>query len=222
MTSRRISPVLLFAVTSMAVVALLAGCASVPSAPTDAKASAVAGAVRLNVSGVGYGNFSADANVHGTYTWGAVIGLSDSAAGESYQTTTSAPDGQFLITNVAPGTYTIEKLWCQVQTSNSWVTLSTSFKTPPSFQVAPHAVANLGLIEWTVSYDLTDPRSASSVAFGQDFSGVKGAITKRVSNTAWSTLDISDVTVSSEEARPTSSVTTLMPRTGGRPYPLTP
>jgi hypothetical protein len=203
--------------------ALLFACSTTPLPPASTDASIVTGQLRLDVSGTGTGNFNADGFINARYPqgatrqWWAVVTVRNEAGGKTFETTASTQSGRFMIANVGPGQYFVSKLWCQVQTTNSWVTLTTNFDTPPSFQVLPHNITNLGEIEWNFSYDLSDYSSTSSVLFTQNLAPTKSTITQLVANTPWAGYEISGATVDAEKSGPLSVVSSLMPKTGGHP-----
>jgi hypothetical protein len=207
---------------SISVAALLVGCSTAPVAPTSDNAALVAGRVKLNIGGSGTGHFGAEGWINAIYTWGVTVVLRDDLSGTTYEATTRYPDGQFMIPNVAPGGYTIRKLWCQVQTMNAWVTVSTNLEMPETFQVVPHGIADLGSITWDFRYDLTDPTSTSAIAFVPEFASVRDDVLRSVANTPWSALDITEIQLNGEGSRVTSTVSSLPPRGPGGHVKLLP
>jgi hypothetical protein len=175
----------------------------------------------LNVNGTGTGDFSASGSNRAIYNAEVLVAFRNETSGATYETRISAPDGHFMVTNVEPGDYTIQKLWFQVQTTNAYVTLTSGFKTPPTFSVPQHSIANLGTMEWEFAYDLSSSTSSSSVKLTHDYSLVSGALSGVVKNTPWSTYDVSEVQIKPESLEATSQASPLMPRSpGGHPFYL--
>ena len=121
-----------------------------------------------------------------------------------------------------PGGYTIQKLWCQIQTMNAWVTVSTNLEIPERFQVVPHRIADLGSIAWDFHYDLSDRTSTSAVAFMPEFASVRDDVLRSVANTPWSAFEISEIRLNGEGSSVTSTVSSLPPRGPGGHIKLLP
>jgi hypothetical protein len=204
---------------SFSAVALPFGCTTMSAPPISSDASIIAGQLKLTVSGEEISVFGSSGVTSATYARGATgakwatVGLCNETSGETYVARAVGPDGLFRIVNADPGQYIIQKLWCQVQTHNSWVTFTTTFTTPPSFEVDPRRIVDLGVIDWEFAYDLPDSTSTGSVRFTQNFSPVKGEISRLVANTPWSAYEISKMTVNTEKSQPISRVSSPMPGT---------
>jgi len=194
----------------MAVV-LLGGCATLtpPTAGTDS--SLIVGALKLDVSGTGMAPNGADGSVNTNVPYAAAVIIQGGTSGNTYELRTDIPSGLFTLANVEPGSYKLVRLWAQVKTSNSYVTITSSFNIGPTFEVTPGKVANLGVSTWNFSYDLTRSVSVNRFAFNSDFPVVAKALTQADPSSVWNGRASDQVAFSGETAA-TPLAVALQPR----------
>ncbi|HUI72823.1 MAG TPA: hypothetical protein VL354_20035, partial [Spirochaetia bacterium] len=201
---KRLIPVILAGI-------FLGGCATLtpPSAGTDS--SLIMGTLKLNVSGAGIAPNGADGFLNASVPSAAAVIIQGGTSGNTYEIRADIPSGFFTLANVEPGTYKLMKLWAQMKTSNSYVTITSNFNLGPSFEVAPGKVANLGVSTWNFSYDLGRSVSRNSFAFNSDFPAVATALTQADPSSVWGGRASDQIAFTGETAA-TPQAVALQPR----------
>ena len=194
--------------------ALLAACATIP-APSQGD-SLVLGQLRLRASGTGTSPLGSLGALNTTQFTRATLKIKSLSSGATYKLTTYGPENLFVLANVKPGRYEIVRLWGQVKTNNSVVTLTTTYTKSPTFEVAASRLVNLGVIGWDFTYDLssTSEMATGNVTFEKDYAAVTARFSQLHPASAWSRTEASAADVSAAATAAESSAWALPPRGG--------
>jgi hypothetical protein len=193
-------------------VAALAGCMTLQAPQPDLPATLLVGQLKLDVSGIGHAINGADGTINAYYPAGGIVTVQNEATGTQYMLKTVAPANLYAVPFVEPGRYRILSFWCQVETFNAWITLSTMFRTSPEFEVSEGGITNLGILLWKFRFDLW--ASTNTASFSQPEGGdawVEKAFTRAHEGSPWLRYPIASAPVTGE-ADFTSSVVPLQPR----------
>ncbi len=198
-------------ITGVLAAVVLAGCATMTVAPAGSESSMIIGELTLDVSGVGTADNGADGMVNTNVPYASEIDVQSEASGKTYQLRTDLPSGFFSLANAEPGTYSLARLWAQVRTPNSYVTITSSFSRGPTFEVAAGGVTNLGVNHWTFTFDLTWGTSTNAFTFNADYPEAAAALSRADSTSAWASRPSAQVALSGEIAAVPQAVP-LQPR----------
>jgi len=212
--STALSKRLLLGVALALAAALLAACATIPAPSQDH--SLLLGQLSLRVSGTGTSPLGALGAVNTTQFSRATMKIKSLSNGSSYKLSTYGPEDLFVLANVKPGRYEIVRLWSQVRTNNSVVTLTTTYTKSPTFEVAASRLVNLGVIGWNFAYNLssTARMAAGNVTFDRDYSAVTARFSQLHPGSEWSRTEATTVDVKAAGAAAESSARALPPRGG--------
>ncbi len=194
--------------------ALLSACATIPAPSRDS--SLILARLNLRASGSGTSPLGALGTVNTTQFSRAALKIKSLSDGSTYKLSTYGPEDLFVLPNVKAGRYEIVRLWGQVRTGNSVVTLTTSYTKSPSFEVTPNRVVNLGVIGWNFVYDLssTSAMATGSVTFDKDYSAVTARFSQLHPASPWSRTEASAADVRTAGAAAQSTARALPPRGG--------
>ena len=133
------------------------GCATVVPPPVGTNSSLIVGELKVEVSGSGM----APDGAHGFVSTDQPRARHSRFAMKTAEKSTSVFDtdvnstGFFMLPNAEPGRYRLLELWCQVETNDSYVTLTSNFYKSLTFDLEPGRIVNLGLNRWYFAYDLS-------------------------------------------------------------------
>jgi hypothetical protein len=198
----------LMAITAVA----LAGCATLDAPRPGLPTTLLIGQLKLDVSGIGHAINGADGTINAYYPAGGIVTVENETSGRQYTFKTVTPANLFTAPFVEPGRYRVLSLWCQIETFNAWITLSSTFTKSPEFEVAEGTIANLGILLWSFRFDLWQSRNTA--AFAQPEEGnawVEKAFGRAYQGSPWLQYPISATPVSGDTEL-TSSVVPLQPR----------
>ncbi len=193
---------------------LLAACASVPAPAGDN--AMLLGQLSLSASGTGTSPLGALGTVNTTVFTRAVLKIKEVSTGATHELSSYGPEDLFVLPNLKPGRYEIMRIWGQVRTPNSVVTLKTAYTKAPTFTVAPDRLVNLGVIGWKFAYDLssTSFMANGKVTFEKDYSSVAARFSQLHPVSGWSEKAASTPQIESAGTAAKSSVWALPPRGG--------
>ncbi len=194
-------------------VAILGACATTVPLATSTDSSLIVGELKLDVSGTGTAPNGANGFLNTNVPYACALIISNETSGKTYELRTAIPSGFFTLPNAEPGSYKLVRLWAQVQTSNGYITLTSSFDKSPTFDVVPGHTANLGVNQWSFVFDLTRSQSTNSFVFNSDFPGVTEALAQADAKSGWTGLQ-SDQVAFSGEVSATPQAVALPPRGG--------
>jgi hypothetical protein len=155
---------------------VLFGCATTMPAPVGSDSSLIVGELKVDVSGMGMAPDGAHGFVSTDQPSASALILRNETSGKDYEVRPVTSDSFFMLANAEPGHYRLMKLWAQVPTNDSYVTITSDFYKSVSFDVKPGRVANLGVNSWHFSYDLSHSTSDNSFVLGSDFPNVDNAL----------------------------------------------
>lgn len=203
----------------VAAAALLAGCATLPAPTTGGDTSMIVGGLAFHATGIGTSPLGALGTLNSTDFSQITMKVRSAQNGMTYHLSTYEPNSLFARADLPPGRYEVVGLWGQVQTNNSWVTLTTHYTKPPTFEVPPRSVVNLGTVEWDYSFDLSGLHGTSAIAFQKDYPAVEKRLRRIYPGSPWLAYRTENATVATAGTAWVDRVRALPPR-GGTSSPL--
>ncbi len=191
--------------------AIMVGCATVVPPPAAGDSSIIVGQLKVNISGAGMDPDGAQGFVSSDQPAAAALLVRNEASGKDYEIRTATPDGLFVLANAEPGHYRLLRLWAQVPTNNSTVTITSNFYMGVAFDIAPSRVENLGVNNWRFSYDLSHRQSANSFVLNSDYPAVEKAVGGIEARSHWQGYQADHVAFSGEPSA-RASAEALPPR----------
>ncbi len=171
----------------------IGACATTVPAPQAGESSLIVGTLKGHVIGNGTNTDGADGMMNTERPYILGIAIRSETTGRTYQFHAERGDGLFLLANAEPGLYRVTQIWAAVETTNTYINVTTKFVDGPSFEVSPGRVENLGVARWTFSYDLTSGSSANSLDLGKDYQDVEASLAKRDDKSLWVSWQRDDV-----------------------------
>jgi hypothetical protein len=187
-------------------------CYTLPAPQPGAHSSMILGELRLDAMGMGQAENDAQGSVNSDYTSNIAITIRNRTTGATYRATTIPPNGLFAVPNIEAGIYAITSFRYQVQTSNSYITVTTRYRKAPTFTVKADSIADIGTISWKYRYNLTADTRSVDIAFGDPQAGIVTAFRHVFPHSPWVTRGVAGSEVDSSGAAFTSTVHALQPR----------